>query len=214
MLKVVLAIGLVACHAPGELHTTIAVDADAGVYELVADEYVCTAWAVKAPEGRYHGPERYDEFDLAITAGHCCDGHAGETVQLTTGDGLSVPAQPLVWEDSEGPEADICVLRVLGPRSPGLTLADDLPMTGFAVEYTGYPLGQRTTEPGVFLGVRDASAFETTPAFPGASGAALYTESGVFAIVDQITPSPDGSGSIGASGTALAEIRRVLALVR
>lgn len=188
----------VACAKP---HT--AADVDAGVYELVGSEYLCTAWAVKASKG-----------DLAITAGHCCDGHAGATVQLTTGEGLSVPAQPLVWEESEGPEADICILRVLGPQAGGLSLAGDLPPVGAAVEYTGYPLGQRSTLPGVFLGVRDGAAFATTDGFPGASGGPLYTEAGVFAIVDQGAPSPDGSGNIGAAGTSLGEIHRVLALVR
>lgn len=189
-----------------------------GVYKMISGDYVCTAWAVQASEPVWHGDTEYDRYDLAITAGHCCDGRPGETVQLTTSEGLSVPAQPLVWEASWGPEADICVLRVVGPTQPGLVLAENMPPVMTPDHYVGYPEGKHAIADGTYLGVRDGAAYSTAVAHHGASGAPLYTAAGVYAIVVQISPAPDdngtGSDSNGCTGTPVTEIRRVLALIK
>lgn len=188
------------------------------VYELSTSDYVCTAWSVRASEPVWHGDYRYGEYDLAITAGHCCDDHPSATMQLTTPEGVSVAAQPLVWEHSDGPEADICVMRVLGPTMPGFPLATEMPPAMAPDHFVGYPEGKHTIVDGLYLGVLDGAAHSTAISHHGASGAPLYTDAGVYAIVDQIVPAPDddgtGSDGIGTTGTPLSEIRRVLAMVQ
>lgn len=197
-LSVIAAVLICACThvppaaTPKSLSTLSAVTVDGSTYRLDTGDHLCTAWAA-AP-------------GFAVTAGHCCLNHAGDTMTLIATDGSMIPAHPMVWEMSPGPEADACVLRTDGPLAPPLVLAARMPTPGAADCTVGYPHGHHAVSTGEYaLGGSTTDKIE-----PGSSGSAVFTSHGVYMIAVQIHEDASGNVLPGGQGTPIKEVERLL----
>jgi hypothetical protein len=196
VLSVVAAVLICACAHPPPLApqppAMSAVVADGSTYKLDTGDHLCTAWSA-AP-------------GFAVTAGHCCVGHAGDAMTLIATDGSMIAARPVLWEMSPGPEADACVLRAEGPLAPPLVFAARMPAPGTSDGYTGYPHGQHYIGHGEYV----LGCGTTDEIQPGASGSPVFTSRGVYMIVVQLRVDAAGNVLPGGQGTPIKEVERLL----
>lgn len=171
--------------------------ADPSVYRVETSEVTGTAWTVAN--------------GYAVTAGHVCrhsEHEADHAIWLKTAM-WTVPATPIIWEMTPGPEADVCVLATHGPLGYPLILAQDEPAVGAPDTAIGYPNEQHSESHGVYAGHGNTSA----PVDHGSSGGPVFTPAGVYGIVTQCRRDvPVCNGALGAALTPVAEIKHVLEL--
>jgi hypothetical protein len=176
-------------------------------YKITDGEYQGTAWKV-AP-------------GYIMTAGHMCVSNA-DVFTILASNGRMVKADPVEYEKSEGPEADLCVLK-LRQDLPGrpLVLADHLPEPGAQSGYVGYPKGVWASQTGKVVYYPKSDIYpigavgSTAACDHGASGSAFFTKEGVFAVLTEgHTPGQDEAGDWIFDGTCIgtpvSEIKSLL----
>lgn len=165
--------------------------ADESTYRAQLDDGHGTAWAV-AP-------------GFAVTAGHVCRHGFPAPMLLVTESGRAIPATIVEFETSPtNPEADLCVLSVPNGLGRPLILASQPPPIGTPDASVNWGEGVHQVTRGVVKG----PGASTNPTVPGASGAAVFTEAGVYMIV-VAGDGPTFTGP-GTTGTPVSEIRHML----
>lgn len=138
----------------------------------------------------------------AMTAGHVCV-HATEPgkdheTYARTATGRMVPLKIVMFEMSEGPEADLCLMTFdVDALGPAMVLAREGPSPGMIDHTLGFPRDVHTLSSGVYLG----GGILTDSCDHGLSGGPAFTLEGVFGVVVQMPPV-----GVGCAVTMLPEI--------
>ncbi len=133
-----------------------------------------TAWIAGFKEG----------YTYLVTAGHVCVEEAG-SYKLLSRSGQNFTAVEVAQND----EVDLCLLKTLGNIGPVLKIVGHYPEYGAKVSYVGAPLamwGDDGLAP-IYEGRYIGGAYVSAPTAPGASGSAIFTEEGVFAVLITVT---------------------------
>lgn len=128
-----------------------------------------TAWATTTNE--------------VVTAGHVCaaqDRAPNVTFSLSDAHGGHIAVTPERYSD----DPDLCLLKADRIVGRPLLVASQGPRYGAPIEYIGAPLGVYGDGVApIFLGQYINSRMVSAPVAPGASGAPVFTQEGVFGVV-------------------------------
>lgn len=157
-------------HYPVTAHA-----AEEASYKVFNDEAMGTAWAV--------------DLHHLVTAGHVCEVFDDKFVIVSNLE-RRFHAKSVISEYSRTHgTVDLCVLETQVDLPNFLVVADEMPAVGAKIGYVGYPLGVWGAFEGKYLGDLDGpdedfndDAF-SAPCDHGASGAAVFTERGVWGVL-------------------------------